>query len=373
MSEEAPPDEPPPDESRDAEAAGLTLEQESAAEPPAPDVVPTRRLIAASFDLLSHSSDELRRASFYVGAIVLGTAGPLALASFAVGVAGTERSPAIVDALVGGSLSAPLALLAVLATLGFIVASVESRILAASMLGGRLAGRPITPRQALARSRTVFWRAVAASVIVAVPIAIAQQIVSTVADPFFGAAVEASVVSTTLVTAVVGAPFAYALSGVVLGDVDPFEAVRRSLRVFGARRLAAALVVTFETVALILIFVGATTGLDLALRLLDALGLGFDAGPAGLALMTAGIVAAVFAFGTLLATVIAITVAPQVVMFVGLTQATMGLDRVRPGAPADPDAPRRRLRTFPLLMLGGFGLGALLLGIVVQRVAELGA
>ena len=363
---------PPPDEASIAETAGPVDDRPVGASA-APDVVPTRHLIGASFDLLSRSSDELRRASFYVGAIVLGTAGPLALASFAIGVAGAERSPAVIDALVAGSLGVPLALLLLLAVVGLVVASVESRTLAAGILGARLAGRPIGPRQALARSRIVFWRAVVASVVVAIPIGIAQRVVSTLVDPLFGAAAEASVVSTTLVTAVVGAPFAYALSGVVLGDVDPIEAVRRSVRVFGARRLAAAFVVTFETIALLLIFIGATTGLDLALRLLDALGLGLDAGPAGLALMTAGIVAAVFAFGTLLATVVAITVAPQVVMFVGLTRATMGVDQVRAGARDDPDRARRRLRTFPLLMLAGFGAGTLLLGIVVIRIADGGA
>ena len=36
-----------------------------------------------------------------------------------------------------------------------------------------------------------------------------------------------------------------------------------------------------------------------------------------------------FALGTLLYTVTALTVAPQVVMFVGLTHATVGLDQVR--------------------------------------------
>ena len=64
----------------------------------------------------------------------------------------------------------------------------------------------------------------------------------------------------------------------------------------------------------------------------------------GLALTTVGIVATIFAAGTLLYTVYAITVAPQVVMFVGLTHATIGLDHVRPGGSHDPDARRPRRR-----------------------------
>ena len=68
-----------------------------AARPAGPPVDPapsTRRLIGASFDLLSRSSEEMRRASFYIGAIVLGTAGGYALAFWAlevVSVHSTDR------------------------------------------------------------------------------------------------------------------------------------------------------------------------------------------------------------------------------------------------------------------------------------------
>jgi ABC-type Na+ efflux pump permease subunit len=99
-----------------------------------------------------------------------------------------------------------------------------------------------------------------------------------------------------------------------------------------------------------------------------------DSGPAGLALVTGGIVAAVFAFGTLVFTVIGITVAPQVVMFVGLTHATMGLDRVRSGGADDPDAPHRpgrsRFRTWTRLMLVGFFMGGLLLAVAVAAAID---
>lgn len=174
---------------------------------------------------------------------------------------------------------------------------------------------------------------------------------------------EASVVTSTAVTALVGAPFAYTLAGVVLGDVDPFEALKRSFRVYGARKGAAMIVVVFETVAALLILFGISAGLDVVLRIFETLGLGPDTGPLALAVTTAGIVSIVFAFGTLLFTVMALTVAPQVVMFVGLTHATFGLDRVRPGGPDDPDRPRQPgtggFRWFPRPMLIGFLVGAL--------------
>lgn len=247
--------------------------------------------------------------------------------------------------------------------------------MAAAVLGGSMAERPISVRSAIARSRQAFWRAIVASIIVTVPVAVSQAIASTIVDALFGltadASLQASVISSTLVSAVVGAPFAYVLAGVVLGDVDPFEAVRRSFRVFRARKLAASIVAVFETITALLLLLGLSAGLDVVFRVVDALGLGADSGTGGLAVTIAGVVAIVFAFGTLLFTVMAITIAPQVVMFVGLTHATVGLDRVRAGGPDDPDirrpgVPRFRWLTRPMLL--GVALGALGLGLAVTTV-----
>ena len=62
-------------------AEPLAVESKPAVRPAhePPPVVGTRQLISASFDLLLRSGDQMRRASFYVGLIVLGTAGPFAL------------------------------------------------------------------------------------------------------------------------------------------------------------------------------------------------------------------------------------------------------------------------------------------------------
>ena len=62
-----------------------------------------------------------------------------------------------------------------------------------------------------------------------------------------------------------------------------------------------------------------------------------DSGPAGLILVRSASSSASFALGTLIYTALAISIAPQVVMFVGLTHATLGLDHVRPGGDRDPD------------------------------------
>ena len=346
--------------------------------PPGPEIplTSTSRLLATSFDLLGRSAADMRRASFYIGLIVLGTVGPLALASWGLLVVEMDSGFAAVEAQFGGAGNPVIAGLGVLAFVGLVVGSVESRTLAMTVLGGRMIDRPVSTRRALARSRRMFWSAIAASFIAGIPVFLVQLIVATLITPTSPEAIEAfeasSVITSTVVTALIGGPFAYVLAGVVLGDVDPLEALRRSFRVFRARKLAAAIVVVFETITALLVLQGVDTGLGIVLRLFDALGLGPQAGPIGLAATTIGVVVVTFAFGTLLFTVMALTVAPQVVMFVGLTHATHGLDRVRPGGPDDPDigrAGRPRFRWLTRSMLVGFALGAVGLAATLTTVA----
>lgn len=301
----------------------------------------------------------MRRASFYIGAIVLGTAGGYALATWAVEVAGVHDTVSETQAAMAGALGGWLGLLALIAAVGVMVATIESRAMAAAILGGRAAGRPLTVRSALARSRTIFWRVIVVSIIVAIPLGVVQSVVLVVLSAAAPTASGVSLAVTVLAAALVGAPFAYLLTGVVLGDVGPFEATRRSFRVFRVRKAAAILVALFESIAQLLILLGLAAGLDVALRILSSLGLGVDSGTAGLALTTLMIVAGVFALGTLIFTVSVISIAPQVVMFVGLTHATMGLDHVRPGGDRDPDVPRHGqpgFRRFTRPMVFGFGL-----------------
>jgi hypothetical protein len=331
---------------------------------PAPSVETTRRLLGASFDLLTRTSDDMRRASFYIGLVVLGTVAPLALASWATEIVSIHRTSREMTSLLASGGTAWLGLLGSLAGAGLLVAAIESRTMAAAILGGHLVGRPVTLRQSLARSRMSFWRVILGSIIVGIPVLIVQTALNGLFQAALGTQTDVSIVSSTLAAALAGAPLAYVLSGIVLGDVDPFEATRRSIRVFRARKLAAVLIAVFETIATLLVVVGLLAGLDIALRVFGALGLGASSGPAGLTLMTIGVLAGVFAVGTLIYTAYAIVVAPQVVMFVGLTQATLGLDHVRPGGDRDPATvpaggrgrPFRWL-TVPLLI--GFVLGLL--------------
>jgi len=305
----------------------------------------TRGLIGASFDLLSVASEEMRRASFYIGLVVLGAIGPFALATWVVGVKTVHLTVRRAQALADGPIAVEFVVLAIPVLVGIIVAFVESRNMAAAILGARMIRRPLTMERALARSRMVFGRAIAVGFLAGIPLAITQALFQGLLDAVFPVGTEGTILAAIVAAITVGAWFAYVLSGVVLGDVSAPEAVARSFRVYRARKVAAALVALFEATAVLLILFGLSAGLDLALRVFDALGLGADAGPAGLLLVTVGIIVAVFAFGTLILTVSAISIAPQVVMFVGLTHATVGLEHVRPGGDHDPNVDPRARRT----------------------------
>jgi hypothetical protein len=332
--------------------------------PPGPAVESTRRLLGASFDLLTRTSDEMRRASFYIGLVAVVTIAPLALAAWATEVVGIHRTEREMTSILTGPAAGWYGALGTIAAGGLVVAAVESRAMAAAILGGQYAGRPVGVRPALARSRMVFWRVVVVSVIVGIPVLIAQQAIGAAFERGLGSQTDVSIVASTLAAAFVGSPLAYLLTGVVLGDVEPFEATRRSFRVFRARKGAAALVAVFETVAVLLVSFGLGAGLDVALRVFGALGLGPESGPAGLALVTIGVVAGVFAIGTLIYTALAISIAPQVVMFVGLTHATFGLEHVAPGGDSDPAVRRpgaRRFRWLTIPMLIGAAIGVIAL------------
>jgi hypothetical protein len=334
--------------------------------PPPPAVQSTRRLIGASFDLLTQSTAEMRAASFYIGGVVLATIAPLALATFAIEVAAPTAGELDFNAFFRSSpASGWFSLTAIIAGLGLVVANVESQNLAVAILGGRYAGRPIDARAALARSRMSFWRAVLAAIIVTVPVSIVTQIVDGVVVDLSNGSNAWSFVVAIVVGVLIGAPLAYLLTGIVLGDVDPFEATRRSLRVFKARKWAAALVALFEALATIIVLVGIGAGLEIVLGIFDVLGLDAGSGALGLAIISAGIVVGTFALGTLIYTALAISIAPQVVMFVGLTRATGGLDHVRPHGDRDPAIRRTGQRAFHWVTIPlWIGLATGLIGLV---------
>ena len=363
------------------EAAGpgfaATVPPPAASGPPRsapPPVVGARQLFGASFDLLLRVSGSLRPPSFYVGLVVLGTVGPLVLALLGVASVVDLDTLFAVDAFdpaapgpelpIASGTTVWLFVLMMLAFAGILVASIESSAAAIALLGAYLVGHPLTTRQAIARSRMAFWLLVVAGLLIGVPTAIVQAVINEV----LAQSVEAGSVVGLIAAVVIQAPFVYATSGIVLGGVGPVEAFRRSVRVFRARKAAGLVVTLFPVLFQFVLVAGLFGGLGVIARLVTTLGLDVHSGAGALALLSILAVMATFSVGTLLFTAAALSAAPQVVMFVSLTHATIGLDAVRRGGANDPDdygAGRQRFRWLTRPMLGGFLLGGVALAAFV--------
>src|SRR4029078_4123460 len=146
----------------------------------------------------------------------LGTAGPAALAIWALDVVGFDLFDP--DLLASGDLREPRAVAGVglsffflLAGLGLIVAIVESRTLALGILGGVVADRPVSVREAVARSRRTFWRAIGVGILVSIPLLIAQNVVEAVMRNVLGQNQQFSLLTSTVVSALVGGTLAHLL------------------------------------------------------------------------------------------------------------------------------------------------------------------
>ena len=241
---------------------------------------------------------------------------------------------------------------AFVALIGFFVIGIESQIIAAAILGGRALGRPMSLREALHRSRQVFWRIVGASLLVGFLLVLPNLVLNAVLASAFDPTSEAPTVIATGIGAVLAAPFAYIVTGIVLGDVGAGEAVRRSMRLARVRwRLAIAVTSVGAVMAYIQLFaIGA--GVDILTRFGSMLHLGFDSSGGAVAL-TLIVLTAVLAIGSLTFTLTALRDAPQVVAFVGMTGYGAGLDRSR-----RTDGVAWRVRWISIPMLIGIGLGA---------------
>jgi hypothetical protein len=325
--------EPEPDEREEPFAALSTR---------APSVV------ATAFDTLARSSGDLRRASFYIGLIVLALATPFAFLVWRVALQPFGVMPLHV--------AGPLDAAAAIAVVGVLVATVESRAVAVALLAARLAGRPADLRAAVERSRRVFWVLVAASILTNVPLLLVQRLLGERAAELFRGESELSVLGASLATALLFSPLAYVVTGIVLGDVGPWVAIKRSVRLFRAAKVTGVVVALFEFGSQLVTAFGVGAGLDLVLRAVSVTGLTGDS-PTGAALTAALIVILLFALGTLVFTVAAISIAPQVVAFLGLTHVAAGLDRVWP------ETAEFRWLTRPLLAAMALGALAMFAGL----------
>ena len=297
-----------------------------------------RQVVNAGLQLAQGSSRPIRRASVYIGLLFLGAFGPAAILIL-VGIARLLSDPATSATLTSDNpflvlidqpdLSGPLTLVYAVGVVGailLIAISIDAEAMAIATLGGIASGQPLTLEQSVRRARQTFWRLFWSGALVAV----CSSVVSlAIAWPFLrpldsnqGLQFIASMIATLAVT-----PFAFAATGIVLGDAGAIETLRRSYRLFRARPRIALVVTLFTLVTAAIQTFAFGAGADLASRVAEF----FHIGEGATSLILPGILVLAFivAFGSLTFTIAAIVGAPQVAAFLGLTFYSGGLDKAR--------------------------------------------
>jgi len=341
-----------------AEASGVEPDPGAADDAPqtvvqrAYELPGARGVVTYGLQLASAGSAELRRASLYIGLLTLGLLGPALLYGLALlvhfRITGVRSFPDFVSD--PSTLAAFLGFeaLAGAAVLGWLAVTIDGLLIAISLLAAREGEQAFTLQQATIRARQAFWRMIAGSLFVGV-VSVAVEIVVLVLLGNSSGTNQGATLIATLIATLVVAPFGYVATGIVLGDVGAWEAVRRSVRLARARPTIAVVVALFAFVASAIQTFAVSAGLDVVARIGVFLHLGVDAGWFAFALIVVAALAFVVALGSLAFTVSAIVAAPQVAAFLGLTFYSGGLDRAR-GAGSE-RGPKFRWITRPMLAL----------------------
>lgn len=284
-----------------------------------------RAVVSASFELLGSAQRPLRSASFYAGWLALATMGPLALLLWRL----ESVAPGAFEGEFGsfGSLDLPLSFAVLLAAMGYLAVVIDARAIAAAVIAGELERRPVRLAGAVRLARRRFWRLLGAAMLVGIPTVIGQTVGTAAAEAVIPGSPEATGAIGIVTGILASTPFSYALAGIVLGEAPVIEALRRSVRLARVRPRLALAVAGFGIVSQLLLFLALTAGLDVVLRVIDAVAL--PPGVVGDLVGGVAIAAIVFALGTLLFTGEALAAAPQVHAFVALTHYARGLDLAR--------------------------------------------
>ena len=354
-SEPAPEPAPPPVDEAPAPAP-------EPAPLPAFELPGARQVVGRGLQLAYDSSGDLRRASLYIGLLMAAVAGPFALlllldipvfSGIDFSSPGT-MTQAQAQALL--RIFGPLYGAGAMAFLGLVTVQIDGLLVAVALLAGRASGRPLELREALTRARQVFWRYGAAAFLVGLVSTVVTFIVVFATGGFsrtgsFGGSILASLISTIVVL-----PFGYVATAVVIGDVTGAAALRRSIVLVRARPRLAVAVAAFAFAASALQTFGLGVAVDLVGSVAGVLHPNLDMTGSGLIVAFPLVVIGLMALGSLSITVNAVTTAPQVAAFLGLTHYSGGIDRAR-DAPAAPIAPstvaRRRPRwvSIPMTIL----------------------
>ena len=259
---------------------------------------------------------------------------------------------------------AELGIVALVAALvGFIallVLLVQIPLLVIATVGGRVAGQPLTLRQALRRARQVFLRGLGAVVLVgiatAVPAFVAQQFLVAILGP-----TELASGLVVLSGALFAAPWVYVLPGIVMGGVGTGEAVRRSWRIARFRWRIALTIAALAVAGQVIVVSAASAVLGIAATVLSLAGPS-ELSPAGNPILTVVVLAVgAIVFASISFGIQIVQFAPQAAGFYALTRYAGGLDAAR-GEPPEPLFRRPALVFYAVGIVAGLILLANALG-----------
>jgi hypothetical protein len=303
------------------------------------------RIVQDVLDALVAAGSELRVLSASVTLFAVVAVG-IPLGSYilyvtVLGEAGTALDEAPVELAILSLVAALVGAIALLVLL------VQIPLLIIATVGGRVAGQPLTLRQALRRARQVFLRGLGAGLLVtlatAIPTAFAQGLLVTVLGP-----TELASGLVVLSGALFAAPWVYVLPGIVMGGVGTGEAVRRSWRVARFRWRIALTIALLGVVGQVIVASAASAVIGVAETILGLAGPS-EISPSAepiltiLVLAVGAIVSASIFFGIQI-----VQFAPQAAGFYALTRYAGGLDAAR----SEPPEPLFQLRSLVFYAIG---------------------
>jgi hypothetical protein len=375
----APASPPPPAAASESPSAPASESPPPAAVPESPPAAPTMpgalAIVGRGLDLNVAASAEIRRASIYVGLLSLLSLGPIAavLWAFSVSQGGFEWLQRMANGLPPDFVPvwSPFGLLfgfvLLIGFVCFLSVTVDAQLLATILIGARATGRRFDLHAALALARLRYWRLVRASFLIGVILAIPRFVINQVVMNGQPGGTEAQALIVTAIDILVSAPFAYIAAGIVLGGVGARESVRRSWRLARARWRLALLIGIVNTAVTYVAGFAIGAGGDILIRLGTAFGLGTTMGPVQIVVLAAILTLAIVSIGSLIMTIGALTVGPQIVAFLGLTGYARGLDALND--PNNPSATPRveSLISWPMQLALVINAALTVLAVIVLR------
>ncbi|HEY8847498.1 MAG TPA: hypothetical protein VIM24_12605 [Candidatus Limnocylindrales bacterium] len=320
--------------------------------PSTPAMPSTLAIVSRGLDLNVAASAEIRRASLYVGLLWLLSAGPIAAVvwAFSAHQGGFDWLRTLAtghDLLLVpvGSAFEWLSLVVVIVGFACLVSiSIDAQLVATILIGARATGRRLDLRAALALARLRYWRLVRATLLVFAILLVPRFVINRVVMNGQPVGTDAQDLVVTAINILLSVPFAYVAAGIVLGAVGAWEAVRRSWRLARARFRLAFLIAIVNTAVSYIAGFALGAGADVLGRLGTAFGIGLTMGPIQIVVLAAIVAFAIVSIGSLVMTVDALTVGPQIVAFLGMTGYANGLDATK-----DPHTPFAAPRVEPLI------------------------